>query len=958
MSGISLPRIASTRPIRTSLVIAVLSIFLFLTPPAGVAEPADQTVVIELPLLSPDPGDLCTTFWYDISPPDEYDGYLTLNVSSPGSSTNHGEWQADLPLDGIYLVEAFIPAHDSIFWDCPNFNETISSDTADARYTVQSETGARKLSADQASSSGGWLSLGEHRFTAEGGARVILTDLNDEANLSSTISFSALRFIWLRELTSEYQLFLPAVGQNVNAQAIVTHAWTTDAVGRTKSAFIPDEPVIFTLAGLNSFGRPLQADALITLTTPCDSTTVFSGTIDLEPDNWTYVHEAVTPECYGISIYDIQIHYRDQISEFGSALVVNQPSQSVVSDEPAFDKCNIPSLSQLQAWWDESPYGIVNLYIGGVSRACANVGLTPFWVHAASQQGWTFIPTWVGPQAACSKFKNRMSYNPDIAYLQGRSEADAAWLAAYRLGLGDSVIYYDLEAYSSDIAPGCREAAQAFMNGWTERLHQLGVRSGGYGSPRGSYMADWAEITHPPDLVWIAVWYGGEWYYNPAASVWVPAYLSNSLWPDNQRIRQYTGGHNETWGGVTMNIDSNVTRGEVALLPDPLEPAGVQEEPGALAEPISNFQLLPSGEGWVLSGGRLLWSADGGVSWQDITPFEAQKTSLTAASETPDSDPLEASSAGASILNAHFIEKDLGWVIARSETDGALIALTNKGESGWSESVLPFDTQVEAHSPIQHAYLDFIDPLHGWVSLRLPSGSNFSLGVLFATSDGGQSWQRLPLPLGEPVRFNSPLRGWVAGGPAGDQLFFTDDGGQTWDDQVLTPPTITGEVYYDLPLFTDQLSGMLAVTIVGEDQTRVYLYTTEDGGLTWSQPGGPAVVIDEWTDGPFRLEKRGDQLWLTAPSGASLPVGDDGAEPIPYLQAPIAGHFVQASIAGDSLGWALAQQGLCSGYKLKPGEEPPSGAEPWTCELRTALYRTTDAGLTWQEITIQNSTDQ
>lgn len=42
--------------------------------------------------------------------------------------------------------------------------------------------------------------------------------------------------------------------------------------------------------------------------------------------------------------------------------------------------------------------------------------------------------------------------------------------------------------------------------------------------------------------------------------------LSNSLWNNHQRIRQYTGGHNETWGGLTLNIDSDVSEGVVASL--------------------------------------------------------------------------------------------------------------------------------------------------------------------------------------------------------------------------------------------------------------------------------------------------------------------------------------------------------------------------------------------------------
>ena len=40
--------------------------------------------------------------------------------------------------------------------------------------------------------------------------------------------------------------------------------------------------------------------------------------------------------------------------------------------------------------------------------------------------------------------------------------------------------------------------------------------------------------------------------------------LSNTVWADHQRVRQYSGGHNETWGATTLNIDCDVLDGVVA----------------------------------------------------------------------------------------------------------------------------------------------------------------------------------------------------------------------------------------------------------------------------------------------------------------------------------------------------------------------------------------------------------
>ena len=37
--------------------------------------------------------------------------------------------------------------------------------------------------------------------------------------------------------------------------------------------------------------------------------------------------------------------------------------------------------------------------------------------------------------------------------------------------------------------------------------------------------------------------------------------LADSHWPNHQRVRQFRGGHNETWGGALVNIDTNAVDG-------------------------------------------------------------------------------------------------------------------------------------------------------------------------------------------------------------------------------------------------------------------------------------------------------------------------------------------------------------------------------------------------------------
>ena len=129
-----------------------------------------------------------------------------------------------------------------------------------------------------------------------------------------------------------------------------------------------------------------------------------------------------------------------------------------------------------------------------------------------------------------------------------------------RLGLAaGSTLWYDLEGDFSTSKTDCRESALTFLSGWTTRLHELGYLSGFYSSAgTGIKMLDDAATLRPgafamPDQVWVARWSG-----TPAGSTSRgTTYLREHGWTPHKRVHQYRGGHNETHGGVTINIDSN-----------------------------------------------------------------------------------------------------------------------------------------------------------------------------------------------------------------------------------------------------------------------------------------------------------------------------------------------------------------------------------------------------------------
>jgi len=225
-----------------------------------------------------------------------------------------------------------------------------------------------------------------------------------------------------------------------------------------------------------------------------------------------------------------------------------------------FDTCAAPSTSQMQAWWTNTPWSWIGVYIGGSVRGCSQPNLTASWMNTTNTQGWRHTLIWVGPQAPCTTFSSRISSDTATALHQGKDEAVKAYNALIALGFTNSAantpVVYDMEAYPNDAS--CRAAVKSFMQGWVDQLAVAPAQqSGVYGSACGSYLSDFATIARPPQFIWAA-----NWDSNTSTSVL--SCVSGTSWSNHQRLKQYQGDHNETWGGVTINIDSNCANGPLA----------------------------------------------------------------------------------------------------------------------------------------------------------------------------------------------------------------------------------------------------------------------------------------------------------------------------------------------------------------------------------------------------------
>ncbi|GAB2473753.1 hypothetical protein GCM10027063_13590 [Promicromonospora xylanilytica] len=228
-----------------------------------------------------------------------------------------------------------------------------------------------------------------------------------------------------------------------------------------------------------------------------------------------------------------------------------------------FDACTAPSLAALRAWKGTSPYGVVNVYFGGNNRGCAQPNLTASWVRDASVAGWRLLPTYFGYQPYCMFGNKPNRYTAANATTRGTSDATDAVAKAKALGmLSGSALYADVEHYDrTDSA--CRTAVRRYVSAWTKKLHSAGYLAGVY-VHQDSGLRDLADsytsTTYArPDAVWMARWDG-----NRSLTGWPTA--PNRYWAAGQRAKQYRGDHDETWGGVTINIDSDAVNAPVATV--------------------------------------------------------------------------------------------------------------------------------------------------------------------------------------------------------------------------------------------------------------------------------------------------------------------------------------------------------------------------------------------------------
>lgn len=267
---------------------------------------------------------------------------------------------------------------------------------------------------------------------------------------------------------------------------------------------------------------------------------------------------------------DIRPHHRTHFAHGrghrrapGNRLMA-EPLKAPVLSAPGFDTCAAPSAQTMASWHASSPYRAVGIYVGGTNRACGAGNLSASWVHEVTGQGWRLVPIYVGPQAPCAKEKKGMSVMSTArAAQEGVQAANDAVSAARGFAIeAGSPVYYDLEAFDENDR-ACVRTVAAFLNAWTTQLHAHGFYAGIYGSA-DSGMSTLARLVRSehgfasPDAIWIAHWDRKAKTRDES--------VPDDMWAHHQRLKQYQGGHKETHGGASLDIDSDWLDGPVARI--------------------------------------------------------------------------------------------------------------------------------------------------------------------------------------------------------------------------------------------------------------------------------------------------------------------------------------------------------------------------------------------------------
>ncbi len=270
--------------------------------------------------------------------------------------------------------------------------------------------------------------------------------------------------------------------------------------------------------------------------------------------------------------------------------------------------------------------------------------------------------------------------------------------------------------------------------------------------------------------------------------------------------------------------------------------------------------MIDASMGWAIgglvgAGDHVLYTTDGGSAWKDVTPPEP-----------------EAASGDLQAATGFFQDSQTAWVTYAINGDSSVppqVVVWHTSDAGLSwQSSQPLDLSglSEFYVP---SVLQFVAGQDGWLLVHVGVGMNHDYVVLYRTNDSGTSWSRILDPYNDggiqscsktSMLFTDATHGWLTGDcngvKAGALLYKSTDAGSTWQEVSLPEPVTYPGLFsndamvacgsYD-PFFFGNDVGHLSVKCQDYQGTQItysyYVYTTLDGGSTWTMTTYPGEAL-------------------------------------------------------------------------------------------------------------------
>ncbi len=228
---------------------------------------------------------------------------------------------------------------------------------------------------------------------------------------------------------------------------------------------------------------------------------------------------------------------------------------------------------------------------------------------------------------------------------------------------------------------------------------------------------------------------------------------------------------------------------------------------------VQEVEFVDDRHGWIALYGGVAFTDDGGETWRErVFNVRVEAADMAGANDV--------------------------WIIVPELSNPQSYRLIHSTDGGFTwEDVVPGGIERPQH-------LEFVDADHGWYTDVLCAESECNR-VLFATSDGGTTWQEHVIESGaagaSDLTFVDPMNGWISswscsGTACSSRALHTEDSGHTWQVQLPEPGTVSEEIYAGTFDFIDAETGWFVLNpsrgqgIGGGPPPRMVIYRTTDGG--------------------------------------------------------------------------------------------------------------------------------